>query len=680
MSSTFKGIDIRETSDRLVFRVSLKSVTGSVLTTGTTTLSIYELQNDGSLKSFDFFDNTFKTTVLTTPMASMTHRTGNNGGTDTGIWTYTQTVLSGFTSGMIYFSIVSNSSASPTQQEREFQFGLNQEDITAIGTPISIDGGTATLAGMITKLADDNNGLTYDATTDSLNKLKSAIIEGVPAAITTAVPPTITTGTLISGTYADTILNEADYLVIAPVTPAVGGFGLNAYLTYTLTSNQRVNTLHLNGRFQAGGTRYCNVYAYNWTTLEWDQLSDSVTRMNKSNTDVDYEYTLFPEHKDISGTVQIGFMSPSTDTTDRLYLDQVIIDVLIAGATASEIAEAVYLKMAYTVYDGMIHIDTVNGVAGSDVGVHGTPTNPVNNIDDALTLSGLLNIDELKTIPYDTITLDQTMENWTFHGSGIIELNSQNITGTTFIDNHIQGIGTGDHIHFINCEVRTCSLGPFRMVNCSLSGAVTLLTIGNYTLMNCATSIPTAGTLGGITPEFIFGTGAYYLGLRNYSGAARVTGMTADCRLAFEGNGFLKISSNCTGGTIAIRGNVTILDEVVGGFQGTIVDDARWSEEQTISHVVDIPSDGSGFTDIGDERMAHLMNISAGPGALDSDVTSIINTLNDQETKILEMYELYGLDPTKPLIVSLSERRAGTIRQTVVSSNNNQTTTVTRIE
>jgi hypothetical protein len=41
-----------------------------------------------------------------------------------------------------------------------------------VGTPVALDGGTATLAGMLTKIADDSGGSAYDATTDSL-KLKT---------------------------------------------------------------------------------------------------------------------------------------------------------------------------------------------------------------------------------------------------------------------------------------------------------------------------------------------------------------------------------------------------------------------------------------------------------------------------------------------------------------------------
>lgn len=41
-----------------------------------------------------------------------------------------------------------------------------------VGTPVSIDGGAATLGGMLTKMADDNSGADFDATTDSLQAIR----------------------------------------------------------------------------------------------------------------------------------------------------------------------------------------------------------------------------------------------------------------------------------------------------------------------------------------------------------------------------------------------------------------------------------------------------------------------------------------------------------------------------
>jgi hypothetical protein len=98
----FKGITIRQSADRILFRESIKDSSGLAVVTGSATLRIYELQNDGTLKSYDFNDNTFKTTALTTATVLMTHRTGNNSTVNTGIWTYALTTVSGFTAGNIY--------------------------------------------------------------------------------------------------------------------------------------------------------------------------------------------------------------------------------------------------------------------------------------------------------------------------------------------------------------------------------------------------------------------------------------------------------------------------------------------------------------------------------------------------------------------------------------------------
>lgn len=65
-------------------------------------------------------------------------------------------------------------------------------------------------------------------------------------------------------------------------------------------------------------------------------------------------------------------------------------------------------------------------------------------------------------------------------------------------------------------------------------------------------------------------------------------------------------------------------------------------------------------------------------------VSSLVNTISsgsglssNQHTMLLEMYELLGLDPTKPLVVTNTSRTAGTIDQTIATSPTQ--TVVTRI-
>lgn len=148
---SFPGIDVRGTTDRLVFRALLQDSAGVIVTTGTTTLKLYELQLDGTVKSYDFADNTFKSTALTTETLAMTHRTGNNGTTSTGVWTVALATLTGFTPGNIYLASVNNTGASPTIQVREFQFGNAEGDMVVNAGRLNVD---ATAVSTSTVAAD----------------------------------------------------------------------------------------------------------------------------------------------------------------------------------------------------------------------------------------------------------------------------------------------------------------------------------------------------------------------------------------------------------------------------------------------------------------------------------------------------------------------------------------------
>ena len=96
----------------------------------------------------------------------------------------------------------------------------------SVGTPVALDGGAATVAGMLTKLADDNGGATFDATTDSQHTIGTlaAAIKAVTDKLTFDLVSTVnylkvTTygfcGSLLTGTAAyiraafDTAFNVA---------------------------------------------------------------------------------------------------------------------------------------------------------------------------------------------------------------------------------------------------------------------------------------------------------------------------------------------------------------------------------------------------------------------------------------------------------------------------------------
>jgi hypothetical protein len=52
---------------------------------------------------------------------------------------------------------------------------IDSDQTDAIGSPVALDGGNATLAGMLTKMADDNGGADFDAATDSQTEIAASV-------------------------------------------------------------------------------------------------------------------------------------------------------------------------------------------------------------------------------------------------------------------------------------------------------------------------------------------------------------------------------------------------------------------------------------------------------------------------------------------------------------------------
>ncbi len=217
-----------------------------------------------------------------------------------------------------------------------------------IGTPIDLDSsGDATLAGMLTKMADDNAGADFDAETDSLNKQAAAIISGFPVNNTADAEPgggEVVTGTNTANDGDSTFLDDGTYWQVAATT-AVGGFGLNVVQTFTLGTTKEANLLHVNAKETfagAGDASRVHVWFYNYITTNWDQASDSGTAISGSS-DMTYSYAILAAHQQTSdGEVQVRYTTTSTTTNQYLYLDQVILQTITSGPTLAEIAEAVW--------------------------------------------------------------------------------------------------------------------------------------------------------------------------------------------------------------------------------------------------------------------------------------------------------------------------------------------------
>ena len=98
------------------------------------------------------------------------------------------------------------------------------------------------------------------------------------------------------------------------------------------------------------------------------------------------------------------------------------------------------------------------------------------------------------------------------------------------------------------------------------------------------------------------------------------------------------------------------------------------------SNLVDTVATGGGAT--GDfptaNEIANAVNASLQVN-FDAIPNNVKSTFVADMQRLLEMYNLLGLDPTKPLLVTQNARIAGSIQQSIVTNVDNHTTTVTRV-
>lgn len=214
-----------------------------------------------------------------------------------------------------------------------------------IGTPVALDGGAATLGGMLTKMADDNAGADFNAGTDSLNKLQTSVTAGFPQNDHADAEPgggTVTTGTNTANDSDATWLDNGTYWQIAGAAADGEGHGLDVRQVFTLGTGLKANSIKVNAK-ETFATDSVHVWAYNYVTSAYDQLSDSLTWITGSS-DANYNYILLSQHQKVAdGEVSIRFTTTSTATNQYLYLDQVLVtSVAISELTAAEIATAVW--------------------------------------------------------------------------------------------------------------------------------------------------------------------------------------------------------------------------------------------------------------------------------------------------------------------------------------------------
>ena len=210
------------------------------------------------------------------------------------------------------------------------------------------------------------------------------------------------------------------------------------------------------------------------------------------------------------------------------------------------------------IYNGLVHLDTVDGTAGTTVGEHGTPDNPTDLLASAKTIAGNIGggIKDFHLINGSSITLAEDTVNESYFGDHwTLALNGQNITGVFIQGAAVTGIATATAEYaFSGCDIGSVTLdndGHFH--ECGVEGTFTVGQAGQLVFINCFGNTDAAWIL-----DFA-ALGATVIHLFNFNGDVTATNMATGDVLHVTGHGVIT-TATCTAGTIEHNGGFMYTD------------------------------------------------------------------------------------------------------------------------
>ena len=429
---------------------------------------------------------------------------------------------------------------------------------------------------------DDLAGIGFNTVDHSLVAIKEAVLAGQPD-ITVADGQIITVGSVDSGSFTDTAIEDDNYLI---VTPDVGG-NLDVRLTYQLQADRVPSSFNFDGRLESGINREVEIQVYNEDLLDFRELTNPDSRLQHSVSDSPLLSNLDKNDKSDTRLVTIRYWSDSLLAPDTLYIDlSTVVDVASAasGLTASQIATAVWDKaiaeaalnpdstgaaLIRLTYQGAVWIDT-NGPARAAVPGNGGPSTPFNNLADARAIADYFGTRTLGLIGNSQITLDKEYRDFNFLATStaaLINLNNKDVSFTVFNQVALRG-EQGD-------ETGGFSLGPINAEKCLLLDLQRVWIkdsfcklIGPIELRGGDHSIDDARSAisGDIAPPIIFPPGeAATLSMGGYAGGIDITMTESQHTMSIEViGGNLIINENSTNGSITRRG-IQSKEDLSGG-------------------------------------------------------------------------------------------------------------------
>jgi len=209
-----------------------------------------------------------------------------------------------------------------------------------------------------------------------------------------------------------------------------------------------------------------------------------------------------------------------------------------------------------------VYFDAIQGVSGTEYPI-GTPNMPVSNVADLRAICAARHLRTIVVVD-GNLVLDAAMQSYHFIGFGRkkylatgftqrVNLNGQDVTGSTFRDLWINGEQAGANPHFERCFLdNTSSLQSESVFNCLLD--YTEIRDGSSIFYDCMfqSVIDTLG-VGGVT---------IYRGSGDLEIDTHAAGSVSDVHMV---NGVLTIDGTCNGGTINLYGDFTLINHAAAG-------------------------------------------------------------------------------------------------------------------
>lgn len=218
------------------------------------------------------------------------------------------------------------------------------------------------------------------------------------------------------------------------------------------------------------------------------------------------------------------------------------------------------LQEAGNIYAGRVHVDTVDGVAGTAAYENGTSDNPTDLWASAITIAASIGggIKDFHVVNGSAIVLGESNANHSIFGDHYtLDLNGQACGGLYCEGATVSGAGTsaGEEMHFEGCDIGTATVEQGHFDKCGFTATLTMNTTDDYEYHSCydktataAIFTKTAGQM--ITAEWV-----------NWSGSITISGIESGDAYILAGTELGDIVLNGADGTVVVRGIYTSITD-----------------------------------------------------------------------------------------------------------------------